>query len=47
MVTLIWITLGSVFAGAVHDYFSGMLPIKHNGLSITEMVERNLHLAAY
>jgi carbon starvation protein CstA len=30
--------VGSVFAGAVHDYFSGMLSIKHKGLSITEIV---------
>lgn len=37
-VAFIWIVLGSVFAGAVHDYFSGMLSIKHNGLSITEIV---------
>ncbi|WP_372932288.1 carbon starvation CstA family protein [Mariniphaga sediminis] len=37
-VAYIWIILGSVFAGAVHDYFSGMLSIKHNGLSITEIV---------
>ncbi len=34
----LWIVLGSVFAGAVHDYFSGMLSIKHKGLSITEIV---------
>lgn len=37
-VAFLWIVLGSVFAGAVHDYFSGMLSIKHNGLSITEIV---------
>ena len=37
-VAFIWIVLGSVFAGAVHDYFSGMLSIKHRGLSITEIV---------
>jgi carbon starvation protein CstA len=37
-VAYLWIVLGSVFAGAVHDYFSGMLSIKHNGLSITELV---------
>jgi carbon starvation protein CstA len=37
-VAFIWITLGAVFAGAVHDYFSGMLSIKHKGLSITEIV---------
>lgn len=37
-VAFLWIVLGSVFAGAVHDYFSGMLSIKHKGLSITEIV---------
>jgi len=37
-IAFLWIVLGSVFAGAVHDYFSGMLSIKHNGLSITEIV---------
>ncbi|MEA4903060.1 carbon starvation protein A, partial [Desulfitobacterium sp.] len=30
--------LGTVFAGAVHDYFSGMLSVRHNGLSITEVI---------
>jgi len=37
-IAFLWIVLGSVFAGAVHDYFSGMLSIRHNGLSITEIV---------
>ncbi len=37
-IAFLWIVLGSVFAGAVHDYFSGMLSVKHNGLSITEIV---------
>jgi len=37
-VAFLWIVLGSVFAGAVHDYFSGMLSIRHDGLSITEIV---------
>jgi carbon starvation protein CstA len=37
-VAFLWIVLGSVFAGAVHDYFSGMLSIRHNGLSITEII---------
>ncbi len=35
---LLWIVLGSVFAGAVHDFFSGFLSIRHNGLSITEII---------
>ncbi|RKD31561.1 carbon starvation CstA family protein [Thermohalobacter berrensis] len=34
----IWIVLGSIFAGAVHDYFSGMLSIRHEGKSIAEIV---------
>jgi carbon starvation protein CstA len=37
-VAFLWIVLGTVFAGAVHDYFSGMLSLKHKGLSITEIV---------
>ena len=37
-VAFLWIVLGSIFAGAVHDYFSGMLSIRHDGLSITEIV---------
>jgi len=37
-VAFLWIVLGTVFAGAVHDYFSGMLSLKHQGLSITEIV---------
>ncbi|MFT6868266.1 MAG: carbon starvation protein CstA, partial [Cyclobacteriaceae bacterium] len=34
----LWIVLGSIFAAAVHDYFSGMLSIRHDGLSISEIV---------
>tara|TARA_R110000868_G_scaffold2277_12_gene17067 strand:+ start:8781 stop:10220 length:1440 start_codon:yes stop_codon:yes gene_type:complete len=34
----LWIVLGSIFAGAVHDYFSGMLSMRHDGLSISEVV---------
>jgi len=36
-VAYLWIVLGAVFAGATHDYFSGMLSIRHKGLSITEI----------
>ena len=36
-VAFVWIVLGSIFAGAVHDYFSGMLSLKHQGKSITEI----------
>lgn len=34
----LWIVLGSIFAGGVHDYFSGMLSIRHDGKSIPEVV---------
>jgi carbon starvation protein CstA len=36
-VAFVWIVLGSIFAGGVHDYFSGMLSLKHRGESITEL----------
>lgn len=41
-VALIWIVIGSIFAGGVHDYFSGMLSIRHQGESIPEIVGYNL-----
>lgn len=34
----IWITLGTIFAGAVHDYFIGMMSTRHKGVSIAELV---------
>ena len=36
-VAFLWIVLGSLFAGGVHDYFSGMLSVKHQGESITDI----------
>lgn len=41
----LWIVLGTVFGGAVHDYFSGMLSLKHNGKSTTELI--GLYLGKY
>ncbi|GGK62430.1 carbon starvation protein A [Rufibacter glacialis] len=38
----VWIVLGSIFAGGVHDYFSGMLSLRHGGESITETTGRYL-----
>lgn len=37
-VVFLWITLGTIFAGAVHDYMSGMISLRHNGASISEVV---------
>lgn len=34
----LWIVLGSIFAGGVHDYFSGMLSIRHNGASLPDIL---------
>ncbi|MFA5327578.1 MAG: carbon starvation protein A [Prolixibacteraceae bacterium] len=45
-VAFLWIVLGSIFAGAVHDYFSGMLSVKHKGLSIPEIVGIYLGIGA-
>lgn len=34
----LWIVFGSIFAGAVHDYFTGMLSIRHEGAGIPDIV---------
>ncbi len=34
----LWIVLGSIFAGATHDYLSGMMSVRHQGKSISEIV---------
>ena len=34
----LWIVLGSIFAGAVHDYFSGMLSIRKGGATYPEII---------
>ena len=34
----LWIVFGCIFAGAVHDYFSGMLSIRHEGAGLPEMI---------
>ena len=33
-VAMLWIVLGCIFAGAVHDYFCGMLSIRHGGATM-------------
>ena len=37
-IALLWIVIGCIFAGAVHDYFSGMLSVRTEGKSIPEVV---------
>lgn len=34
----LWIVLGGIFAGAVHDYLSGMLSLRHNGTNVPTIV---------
>lgn len=36
-VSLLWILLGAVFAGAVHDYFIGMISVRHRGAHLPEI----------
>lgn len=40
----LWIVLGSIFAGAVHDYLAGMLSLRHGGESLPEIIGRYLGL---
>ncbi|WP_313381753.1 carbon starvation protein A [Proteiniphilum saccharofermentans] len=44
-VAFLWIVLGTVFAGGVHDYFSGMLSVRHDGKNITEII--GIYLGKY
>ncbi len=41
-VAFLWIVLGNILAGAVHDYFSGMISIRMGGLSIPEIIGKYL-----
>lgn len=41
-VAFLWITFGGIFMGAMHDYLSGVMLVRNDGLSITEIVGRYL-----
>lgn len=41
-VAFLWITIGGIFMGAMHDYLSGVILVRNQGLSITEIVARYL-----
>ena len=41
-VAYLWIVLGCIFAGATHDYLSGMLSIRNGGASLPELVGKYL-----
>ncbi|MCE7592128.1 carbon starvation CstA family protein [Vibrio fluvialis] len=39
---MLWIVIGCIFAGATHDYFSGMLSIRNGGASVPSLSGRYL-----
>ena len=41
-VVFLWIVFGCVLGGAVHDYMSGMISVRMNGASISEIVGKYL-----
>ncbi len=41
-IAFVWIVIGCIFAGAVHDYFSGMLSLRHGGEQYPSLVGRYL-----
>ncbi|RYI26987.1 carbon starvation protein A [Bacillus infantis] len=41
-VAFIWIVIGTIFAGGVHDYFSGMMSLRHQGEQYPSLVGRYL-----
>lgn len=45
-VAFLWIVLGCILAGATHDYFAGMLSVRHNGETVAEIVGRYLGTSA-
>ena len=36
-VVFLWIVFGAIFGGAVHDFMSGMVSLRHDGASIAEL----------
>ncbi|QSX31282.1 carbon starvation CstA family protein [Shewanella cyperi] len=39
---MLWIVIGCIFAGAVHDYFSGMLSVRNGGQSVPNLAGKYL-----
>ena len=44
---LLWIIIGSIFIGGVHDFTSLVASIRHKGASIGEIVRRNMSRTSY
>lgn len=45
-VAFIWIVVGAIIGGAVHDYMSGMMSVRQNGESIAEVIGKWLGVSA-
>ena len=41
-IVFLWITFGTIFAGGVHDYFSGMISERNSGSSVAEFTGKYL-----
>mgnify|MGYP003292052319 CR=1 FL=1 len=41
-VAFLWITVGGIFMGAMHDFIAGVISLKNNGLSLPEIVGKYL-----
>ena len=41
-VAYLWIIFGCIFAGAMHDYMSGMLSVRHGGANLPDLVGKYL-----
>ena len=41
-VAFLWITLGGIFMGAMHDFIAGAISLKNNGLSLPEIIGKYL-----
>ena len=41
-VAYIWIVVGCIFMGAVHDFFSGMMSIRSSGANMPDIIGENL-----
>lgn len=41
-VAFLWITLGGIFFGAMHDFVSGVISVKNNGVSLPEIIGKYL-----
>ena len=45
-ITLVWILLGNVFIGAVHDYLTLMVSVRNRGSSIADIAESTMGFRA-